>query len=60
MKRRRRLTKAQKKEIKEKAAFWAAHAGHWAVAVLFVTVTFGLVYTFWAQDAAFASVMLGG
>ena len=59
MKRKKRLTKTQKKALAVRFRFWAAHAGHWLMGAVFIAVTFGLVYTFWANDAVFAAAVLG-
>ena len=55
----RRLTKAQKKEIAERGRFWAAHAGHWTIALVFGAFTLSLIYALWGSDAVFAAAFMG-
>lgn len=59
MKRRKGLTKVQKKALVDQARFWGAHAGHWGVALGCLVLTLTLLYTFWGNDAAFASAVIG-
>lgn len=54
-----RLTKAQKKEIVERSRFWAAHAGHWTLALVFGAFTLSLIYALWGNDAVFAAALMG-
>ncbi|HWQ99567.1 MAG TPA: hypothetical protein VN397_01820 [Candidatus Methylomirabilis sp.] len=54
----RRFTDKQKRELRARALFWGAHALHWWVAALFLVITFATLYTFWGNDAAFASMVL--
>jgi len=55
----RRLTKAQKKEMWEQGRFWAAHAGHWTLALAFGVFTFALIYALWGNDSVFAAALVG-
>ncbi len=54
-----KLTKEQKAHLSFKAFFWLTHIGHWTTIVVLSIVTSSLLYTFWANDAAFAAVILG-
>lgn len=51
---------AQKREMRARARFWAAHAVHWMTAVLLFAVTLSLLYAFWGNDPVFAAVVIGG
>ena len=55
----RSLTGKQKRDLRQQVIFWASHTLHWWVATIFVVITFAILYTFWGNDAAFASVVLG-
>jgi hypothetical protein len=54
------MTDKQKHEIKERIWFWLLHAIHWYGVTICLIITFGIFYTFWGNDAVFASAVLGG
>jgi hypothetical protein len=55
-----RLSKKQKRELRERTAFWCAHALHWYGMAACFMVTFTTVYTYWSGDAAFSRAVIGG